>query len=83
MVPGGSGGATIGTTIFTCVYIEKSTSPEPSGQFQSNFVQIILGQREFQIVQIKGQVIFKGEIIMKMQKFGEVIENFSLTTTES
>jgi hypothetical protein len=26
---------------------------------------------------MKGQVIFKGEIITKMQKWGEVIENFS------
>jgi hypothetical protein len=29
-------------------------------------VQIILGQREFKFVQIKGQVFFKGEIIIKM-----------------
>jgi hypothetical protein len=44
----GAGGATIGKTIFTCVYIEKKSSPEPAGksspepagQFQSDVVQI-------------------------------------------
>ena len=36
MVPVGSGGATIGKTIFTYVYNEKKSSPEPADQFQSN-----------------------------------------------
>jgi hypothetical protein len=30
-------------------------------------VQIILGYREFKFVQIKGHVLFKGEIITKMK----------------
>jgi Fe-S cluster assembly ATPase SufC len=42
---------------------KKSSSPEPLGQIQSTLVQIILGQREFKFVHIKGRVLFKGEII--------------------
>jgi hypothetical protein len=58
------GWGSMGKTIFACVYIgKKSPSPETAGQFQSNFVQIILSLREFKIVQIKGQVLFKKEII--------------------
>jgi hypothetical protein len=38
-------------------------------------VQIILRQREFEIVQIKGQVLLKGEIITNMQKWGGSFEN--------
>jgi hypothetical protein len=34
--------ATMRKTIFTCVYFEKKSSPEPAGQFQSNLEQIIL-----------------------------------------
>jgi hypothetical protein len=44
----------------------KSSSSEPAGQIQSNLVQIVLGCREFKFVQIKDQVLFKGEIITKM-----------------
>jgi hypothetical protein len=33
---------------------KKYSSPEPIRQFQSNFVQIILGGREFKTVRIKG-----------------------------
>jgi hypothetical protein len=40
--PRRSGGATIGKTILTCVYVEKKSS-EPAGQFQTNLVEIILG----------------------------------------
>jgi hypothetical protein len=47
-------------------YFKILNSQEPVGQFQSNSVQIILGQRELKCVQIKGQVVFKGEIITKM-----------------
>jgi hypothetical protein len=46
MAPRGSGGATMGTIIFTCVYIGKQSSIfflEQAGQFQSNLIQIILG----------------------------------------
>jgi hypothetical protein len=32
-------------------------------------VQIILGLKELDFVQIKGQVLFKGKIITKMQKY--------------
>ena len=44
MVHRGREGATIGKTIFTCVYIDKkSPPPEPVGHFQSLLVQIIIG----------------------------------------
>jgi hypothetical protein len=33
-------------------------------------VQIILGCREIKFVQLKGLVLFKGEIITKMSKWG-------------
>jgi hypothetical protein len=38
------------------VFLLKKISPEPAGQFQSNLN-----------VQIKGQVLFNGEIITKLQ----------------
>jgi hypothetical protein len=37
-------------------------------------VQKILGRRGFKFVPIKGQVLFKGEIITKMSKWDVVIE---------
>jgi hypothetical protein len=37
-------------------------------QFQSKLGQIILEKREFEIVQIKGQVVIKEEITTNMQK---------------
>jgi Fe-S cluster assembly ATPase SufC len=50
------------------------SSPEPAGRIQSYLIQIILGEREFKFVQIKGQVLFKGEIITKLKKkWGGVI----------
>jgi hypothetical protein len=57
----GLGGATIGKALFTCVYIEKKSSPESAGKFQSN-----LSEEKKNIVQIKCQVLLKGEIITKM-----------------
>jgi hypothetical protein len=47
---------------------KKSYSPEPTGQFQPNLVQVILGKTEFKFLQIKGQILFKGEIITKLQR---------------
>jgi hypothetical protein len=61
------------TKKYTEIFKKKSSSPEPAGQIQSNLVQIILGWREFKFVQIKGQILFKGEIITKMSKWGGVI----------
>jgi hypothetical protein len=59
----GSGGATIGKTIFLCVYIEKKIFFSRT----SRPISIKLGTvNEFKIVRIKGQVLFKGEIITKM-----------------
>jgi hypothetical protein len=52
---------------YMCLYSKKS-SPEPAGQFQSNLVEIILGLKEFEIIQKKGQVLFQGEIITEVQK---------------
>jgi hypothetical protein len=44
-------------------------------------VQIILGRREFDFVQVKGQVLFKGEIIKKNIKMGwGHLKIFSRTT---
>jgi hypothetical protein len=45
---------------------EVDQTPEPAGRIQSNLVQIILGWRRLKFIQIKGQVLFKGEIITKM-----------------
>jgi hypothetical protein len=42
------------------------SSPEPAKLIQSNLIKIILGCRKFKFVQLKGQVLFKGEIITKM-----------------
>jgi hypothetical protein len=57
---------------YKCTEIFKKSSPEQADQYQSNLVQIILGHREFQITQLKGQVLFKGEIITKKKKKGWV-----------
>jgi hypothetical protein len=48
---------------------KEGDSPSPRGdnsQIQSNLVQIVLEWGEFKFVQIKGQVLFKGEIITKI-----------------
>ena len=45
--------------------ILKSSSPEPLGQFQLNLAQSILWWSRFKFVQMKGPVLFKGEIITK------------------
>jgi hypothetical protein len=44
--------------------LKKSSSPEQASQFQLSSVQIILTYRGSKIVQMKGQVLFKGEIII-------------------
>ena len=41
----------------------SSSSPEPLSQFQLNLTQSILGWWGFNFVQLKGHVLFKGEII--------------------
>jgi hypothetical protein len=51
-------------------FLKKPSSPEPAGQIQSNLVQIILGWKEIKFIQISGQVLFKGEIILKNVKMG-------------
>jgi hypothetical protein len=53
--------------------IKKKISPETAGQFQSNLVQIILGERGCTIVKIKDKFLFKGDIITKMQKSDGII----------
>jgi hypothetical protein len=58
---------------YMCQYWKKSFSPELVGQFQSNLVHIIFAERELKFVQINGQVLFKGEIIAKMQKYSGFI----------
>jgi hypothetical protein len=44
----------------------KKSSPELASQFQSNWIQNILGWTEFKTIQIKGQVLFKRDIITKI-----------------
>ena len=44
---------------------KKSSSPEPLSQFQPNLVQGIFGLRGIKFVQLKGSVLFQGQIIMK------------------
>jgi hypothetical protein len=66
--PGVRRGHDIEKYIYICFYLKKSSFPEPDGQFQPNLGQIILKEWEFEIVQIKGQVLFKGGIITKVKK---------------
>jgi hypothetical protein len=66
-------------TIFTCAYIGKKSSPKLAGQYQSNLVQYTFGWKELQIVQIRDQILFKGEIITKIWLVYLMI--FSLRTT--
>jgi hypothetical protein len=69
-----------GEIMATLIFFFKSSSPKPLGQIQANLVQINLGQTEFKFVQIKGQVLFKGEVIAKMSKWGGAKIFFSRTT---
>jgi hypothetical protein len=64
----GLGGATIGKTIFTRVYIEKKISSSRTSRPISIplCTKFILGWMRFWIVQIKVQFLIKGEIIIKM-----------------
>jgi hypothetical protein len=60
-------------TIFICVYIEKKkTLQNQQAHFNHPWVK-----GKFKIVEIKGQFLFKGEIIREMQKIAEVIEKLS------
>jgi hypothetical protein len=64
--------------------LEKSP-PQSAGQFQSNLEQIILKWREFKLVQIKGQVLFKEEIITKigcMGSFKNLLKNHVTRKTQ-
>ena len=49
--------------------IKNLFSPEPIAQFQTNFVQSILGWTGFKFVQIKGPTLFQGEIITILPKY--------------
>jgi hypothetical protein len=72
------GGARIRKTISKRVYIEKKKNLFLNQQ--ANFNQLLTNHpwmKKIKIVQIKGQVLIKGEIIPKLQKWGEVIEKFS------
>jgi hypothetical protein len=51
----------------------KKKSPESACQIQSNLLHIILWWREFKFVRIKGQILFKEEIITKKYKWGRII----------
>jgi hypothetical protein len=44
------------------------SSPEAASEFQSNFVPIILGEREINFVQLMDKVLFSREINIKIQK---------------
>jgi hypothetical protein len=76
---GVSGGHNRETYLHVFIF-KKSFSPESVGQFQSNLVKIMIRKRKFKIVQIKGQVFFKGEIITKLSIKNAVIsKSFSRT----
>ena len=60
-------------------YIDKlSNSPEPLGQFQTNWAPSILGWKGFNIIQIRSHALFQGEIITnsknKLMKF--LLQNY-------
>jgi hypothetical protein len=54
-----------------CVYwkknLQKSSSPELSGQFQSNLDTNYPCIKGIQVCTNKGQILFKGEIIAKIR----------------
>jgi hypothetical protein len=61
--------------------LKKASSSELTGQIQSNLGQTILESRKFKFVQIKGQVLFKGEIIKNVKiVWGHLKIFFSRTT---
>ena len=60
-----------------CKLFTFSSSPEPLGQLQPNLVQNISGWRGFKFVQMKGHVLYKGEIKINWQLLKKI---FSRTT---
>jgi hypothetical protein len=65
----GSGEATIGKTIFTCVYnLEKNLLLQnQQANFNPSWYQSSLGEWDSELFKyIKDQFLFKGEIITKM-----------------
>ena len=58
-----------------------SSSPEPLGQFQPNLAQSILGWRRFKFVQMKGPVLFQGEIIREQRKYIHKIKKIFFSRT--
>jgi hypothetical protein len=60
--------------IYIGLYRTKNLLQNQQANFNQTWYKSFLGE----IVQIKGQVLFKGEIITKMQKFGDVIEKVFL-----
>jgi hypothetical protein len=67
----GSGRVTMGKSIFTCIYngkkyFKSSLKKKLKDQFQSNLVQINIGQRQIKFIQIKGQFLIKDDKITKI-----------------
>jgi hypothetical protein len=61
------GGATIGRTIFTCVYIEKEMFCRTTRPISIKLgTKSSLGNGNLLIVQRNGQILFKGETNTKM-----------------
>ena len=55
----------------------KKYYQEPLDQFQPNLTQSILGWKEFKFVQMKGPTVFQVEIIIKLRKYIDEIQNSS------
>jgi hypothetical protein len=72
MVPGVRRGHNRENHFYMCLYWKKIF------RFQSNLEQIILMWRESKIAQIKGQVLFKGELITKCKSGMRSLKNLLL-----
>jgi hypothetical protein len=60
MVPGGSGGATIGKTIFICVYIEKNLLQNQQANFNKTWYTSSLGKGNSKLYKSRARSFSKG-----------------------
>jgi hypothetical protein len=63
------------------IYKKKNLLQNQQANFNQTWYKLSLGKGNSKIVHIKGQVLFKGEIIIKMQKWGGVHLKISLSRT--
>jgi hypothetical protein len=75
--PRGSGGSTIGKTIFTCVYIENNLFLQnQADQYHTSYKSTLV--RRIKNCTKKGQALVKGEIITKCKYGMRSLKNFLL-----